>query len=221
MDILARIAEAVYNGEEEMISDLVKEVLENEVSPIEAIQKGGVIGLDRLGKDFEDLNVFLPEVMLGGEAMKELVKGLSPYLNSGESVIKGKVVIGAAEGDLHDIGKNLVATYLTVNGYDVADLGVDVKNADFINKAEEIGADIIAVSALMTTSAYYMEPLISTLDKKGLRDKYKIIVGGGPINPDYAKSTGADGYANTAFDAVLVCDQLMQGNEDDFIEIAG
>lgn len=197
------------NGNKEDVKKLAGEVVESKVNPIEAIQKGGVGGLEQLGEAFENLEAFLPELMLGGEAMKVLIDSLTPYMDSGKSAFIGKIVIGTVKGDLHDIGKNLVATTLSVNGFNVVDLGVDVGSNKFIEKAVEEKADIIAMSSLLTTSAYYMEELIKRLHQEELKNRFKVIVGGGPIDPDWARIIGADAYARTAVGAVKTCKSLM------------
>ena len=210
VELLQRIQDAVQNGDKLEVEKLADEVISSKLRPIEAIQKGGVPGLEKLGQDFDDLKVFLPELMLGGEAMKVLINKLSPYMEGESAAFNGKVVIGTVKGDLHDIGKNLVATTLSINGFNVIDLGVDISSSKFIEQAAESGADIIAMSSLLTTSAYYMEELINRLHNDNLRSKFKVIVGGGPIDPDWAKRIGADGYAVTAVGAVKVCKNLMQ-----------
>jgi methylmalonyl-CoA mutase cobalamin-binding domain/chain len=209
-DVLKRIEEAIYNGEEGSIAALAGEALKEGIGPQDVIDKGGIAALDRLGRDFDDLIAFLPELMIGGDCMKILIDTVTPYLKKGEKLYKGKVVIGCAKGDLHDIGKSLVATQLSVNGFEVKDLGVDVSTNNFIDAAEAEGADIIAVSSLLTTSQYYMEDLIKRLEQEGKRGKYRVAVGGGPINADYAKKIGADGYSRTAHSAVTMAERLMK-----------
>jgi methylmalonyl-CoA mutase cobalamin-binding domain/chain len=209
-DVLKRIEEAVYNGNESPIVELAKEALKEGLGPQEIIDQGGVTALDRLGTDFDNLEVFLPELMIGGDCMKLLIETLVPYMEKGANAYKGKVVIGCAKGDLHDIGKSLVATQLSVNGFQVVDLGVDVPTNRFIDTAEAEKADILAVSSLLTTSQYYMEDLVKRLEQEGKRGKYRVAVGGGPINADYAKKIGADGYSRTAHSAVKMAERLMK-----------
>lgn len=210
MSIFLKISDAVRYGKKNEMEKLAEEVIASGVNPIEAIQKGGVSGLDKLGQGFENLEVFLPELMIGGETMKILIDKLTPYLEGKTSAFEGKVVIGSVKGDLHDIGKNLVATTLSINGFNVIDLGVDVSTNKFIEQASELGADIIAMSSLLTTSAYYMEDLINRLEKDNLKSKFKVIVGGGPIDPNWAKRIGSDAYARTAVGAVKTCKELMK-----------
>lgn len=208
-EILKRIEEAVYDGEDDMIEELVQEALDAGVSPEDIIQEGGVVALDKLGEAFNNLEAFLPELMIAGDCMKMLIAKVNPYLKEGESAFKGKVIIGCAKGDLHDIGKSLVATQLAVNGFEVLDLGVDVPTNKFIDTAEAEKADIIVVSSLLTTSQYYMEELIKRLESEGKRSKYRVAVGGGPISAEYAAKIGADGYSRTAQAAVKMAQRLM------------
>lgn len=208
-EILKRIEEAVYDGEDDMIEELVQEALDAGVSPEDIIQEGGVVALDKLGEAFNNLEAFLLELMIAGDCMKMLIAKVNPYLKEGESAFKGKVIIGCAKGDLHDIGKSLVATQLAVNGFEVLDLGVDVPTNKFIDTAEAEKADIIVVSSLLTTSQYYMEELIKRLESEGKRSKYRVAVGGGPISAEYAAKIGADGYSRTAQAAVKMAQRLM------------
>lgn len=208
-EILKRIEEAVYDGEDDMIEELVQQALDMGVPAQDIIQEGGVVALDKLGEAFNNLEAFLPELMIAGDCMKMLIAKVNPYLKEGESAFKGKVIIGCAKGDLHDIGKSLVATQLAVNGFEVLDLGVDVPTNKFIDTAEAEHADIIVVSSLLTTSQYYMEELVKRLESEGKRDKYRIAVGGGPISAEYAKKIGADGYSRTAQCAVKMAERLM------------
>ncbi len=220
-DVLKRIETAIYDGEEDSIVSLTQEALDEGLAPQEIIEKGGVAALERLGTDFDDLVVFLPELMIGGDCMKLLIETVTPHLKGGESAFKGKVLIGCAKGDLHDIGKSLVATQLSINGFQVKDLGVDVPTNKFIDEAESEGADIIAMSSLLTTSQYYMEELVKRLKSEGKRGKYRVAVGGGPINAEYAKKIGADGYSRTAHDAVKMAERLMkiQPEEELIVEV--
>lgn len=207
--IFDRIAQAVYDGDCDEVALLAQEVLDKNVDPSEAINQGGVVALERLGEAFDNLEVFLPELMMGGEAMTVLINKLSVRFQGSESAYLGTVIIGTAKGDLHDIGKNLVKTQLAVNGFKVFDLGTDVAVNKFVDKAREVDADIIAVSSLLTTAAYYQGELVERLKAENLRSAYKVIVGGGPITANWTRSIGADGYARTAHLAVDLCKALM------------
>lgn len=209
--LIERVKEAVYEGDSELAAQLAAEALATGADPNEVINQGGVTALEQLGEEFDKLEVFLPELMMGGEAMKALIDGLSSAFEGSGDGYAGTVVIGCAKGDLHDIGKNLVATQLSVNGFNVYDMGTDVSVNEYVDKAREVNADIIAVSSLLTTSAYYQDELIKRLEIEGLRDQFKVIVGGGPITPDWTRSIGADGYSRTAHLAVELCKSLMAG----------
>ncbi len=210
VELLKKIEEAVYNGEEEDVRAYVQQALDEGVDPADIIQQGGVPALNQLSEDFDNYVAFLPELMIAGDCMKTLIKMVSPHMQGGKSAYNGKIIIGCAKGDLHDIGKSLVATQLAINGFEVVDLGVDVPTNKFIDMAEAEQADIIAVSSLLTTSQYYMEELVKRLSSEGKRNKYRVAIGGGPINGDYAKKIGADGYSRTADLAVKMAQRLMQ-----------
>ena len=208
---LNMIIEAVYDGDEDETLEAVDAALEAGISDEDIINKGGVIALEKLGIAFDDMEAFLPDMMLGGECMHALLEKVKPHLQRGDKAENTTIVIGCAQGDLHDIGLNLVATQLSVGGYNVINLGADTNVSKFIATAKEHNAAMIGVSTLLTTSAYYQEELIKALTKQGIRDDYKVIVGGGPITPDWARKIGADGYSRTASQAVELCRQLLAG----------
>jgi len=168
--------------------------------------------INRIGDQFQAGDIYLPELMLAGEAMKQCMEILSGALGSaGSGRRSGKAVIGAVSGDIHDIGKNLVATYLSLKGLEVIDLGVNVPPMEFVDKAEREKANIIALSALMTTSMPYQKDVINILSEMGLRHKYFVIVGGGPVTAEFAVQAGADGWASNAVAAAKLCGQLLEG----------
>jgi methanogenic corrinoid protein MtbC1 len=170
--------------------------------------------INQIGDQFQKGDIFLPELMLAGEAMKGSMDILSGALGaSGSGKKGGKAVIGAVSGDIHDIGKNLVATYLSLKGIEVVDLGVNVPPMDFVDKAEREKANIIALSALMTTSMPYQRDVINILSEMGLRDKYYVVVGGGPVTADFAVEAGADGWASNAVAASILCEHLIAGGQ--------
>ena len=210
-DILAKLEQAVIDGDEEAASQVAQEVLDAGIDPLEAIQKGAVKALDILGERYLRLEAFLPELTLAGDAMKAVMAILVPHIKEEQAagVSRGKLVIGTIYGEVHSIGKNLVATMAAINGFDVYDLGCDVQVKDFIAKAEEVKADIIGLSSLMTTSAYYQEELINYLKDTGLREKYYVVVGGGPITPQWTAQIGADGYARAAPEAAQLFKSLV------------
>jgi trimethylamine corrinoid protein len=167
-----------------------------------------------IGDKFETGELFLPDLMRAGEAMKQCMKVLSARLEAeGTTKKKGKVVIAAVSGDIHDIGKNLVATMLSVHGYDVIDLGVNVAPLAIVDAAERDQATFIALSSLMTTSMPYQRDVLEVLTEMGLRHKFYVVVGGGPVTLEFARDIGADGWGLNAVSAVHVCDQLLQAGQ--------
>lgn len=208
-DIFAKLQKAVLTYNEKSAGDIAKEALEEGIDPITAIEKGLTIGLQKVGERFEREEVWLPEVLLAVDAMNAGLNILIPKINTKKKYRVGKIVIGTIKGDVHDIGKNIVASMLLAAGFKVYDLGKDVPPRTFIQKAEEIGADIIAVSALVTTTRPVMSGIVAWLKKMGIRDKYKVVVGGGSVTPEFASQIGADGYAKNAIEAVKVAKRLL------------
>ncbi|MCX8181741.1 MAG: corrinoid protein [Candidatus Methanomethyliaceae archaeon] len=211
-EILKSLADSVISGDEEKAKDFAKKALEAGIDPLTAINEGLMKGMSQVGDDFSKLKIYLPEVMMAAEAMKAALSILEPAaLQKGSGAIKkSKVVIGTITGDIHDIGKNIVAMLLRANGFEVYDLGRDVPVDDLIRKAEDVGADIIAASTLLSTSMPYMEDLINLLKERRLRDKYIVMVGGGPVTREWAASIGADGYGDDGEEAVKVAKELLQ-----------
>lgn len=211
LEILNKLAKAVLESNEIGAKRAAEEAIAEGIDPLEAIQEGLAKGMSVIGEKFEKLEVFLPQVMLGAEAMKAAMDVLLPKI-APENLAKarlGKVVIGTVSGDIHDIGKNLVATLLSVAGFEVHDLGSDVPAKKFVEKAEEIEADIIALSCLLTPSMFFQKDVISYLNDMGVRDKYYIILGGGAITPEWVGEIRADGWGKYAEDAVKVCKLLI------------
>ncbi|MBU1050889.1 corrinoid protein [Candidatus Bipolaricaulota bacterium] len=178
-----------------------------------AVEKGFANPIRELGEAFDRMEVFLPELTLGADAMKAGVAVLEKALNAkgGKLKSKGTVIVGTVEGDIHDIGKSVVATLLQANGYQVHDLGVDIPAPRIIEAAESHNADVIALSALLSTTMLYQRDVIELLKNKGLRDKYFILVGGAPVTQAWADEIGADGFAHDAFEAVLLLDSVKEG----------
>ena len=185
-------------------------------SGLNALEAIGVAtkAVTEIGDKFECGDLFLPHLMRAGEAMKQCMRVLSAHLDAaGAAEKKGTVIIGAVSGDIHDIGKNLVATMLSVHGFDVVDLGVDVSPIDIADAAERENAKFIAMSSLMTTSMPYQRDVVEMLQEMGLRDKFFVVVGGGPVTPEFAQDIGADGWGLSAVSAVRVCDQLLASGQ--------
>ncbi|MDK2880362.1 MAG: trimethylamine corrinoid protein [Clostridia bacterium] len=212
--ILEELKEAVMEGDRELVEELCRRVLDQKVNPVEAVENGLIKGIEEIGRLWTEGEMFLPDVMMGADALKAGLDILGPELSKAKAAGnakegKGKIVIGTVKGDIHDIGKNIVAAMMTAAGYDVYDIGFDQDAAAFADKAEEVGAQIIAASALLTTTMGEQKGLVDYLKKEGLRDKYKVIIGGGPTTQNWADEIGADGWAETANDAVALCNRLL------------
>jgi corrinoid protein of di/trimethylamine methyltransferase len=209
--VLKGLVEAIGTYDVEAAEGWARKALEAKLDPVEVILKGLTPAIQEVGKRFEQNECFLPELVMAGDAMMAAVNILKQQMTSEQlaSSRKGEIVIGTVKGDVHNIGKNIVATMLTAAGYDVVDLGIDVEASKFVEEAERHHADIIAVSALMTFSARNMKTVTEYLEMEGARKKYKLIFGGGPLNEQWAKEMGADAYAPDAIKAVAAVDQLM------------
>ncbi len=190
---------------------LAQQVVEQDISPLEAIESGLVPGMRVVGNKFSSGEYFLPELMLGAKVFKEAVSILEQKISRGEMPVKGTIVLGTVKNDIHDIGKNLVGTMLSTAGIRVVDIGVDCSADKFIDKALEEDAKVIGASALLTLTLEKQKDLIEVLHKRGLRDRFKIAVGGAAVDDTWAKEIGADGYAENAQEAVTVISALLEG----------
>ncbi len=210
MDLFKEMANAVIDGDEEKSIALAKEALTKGVNPTEAIEKGFSEGMKVIGELFEKLEIYLPQVIISADAMTAGVEVFRHHLVAigGETSSK-TVLLGTIQGDVHDIGKNIVKIMLESNGFQVYDLGRDVPVLDFIEKVKELSPDIVGVSALMTTTMVHMPKLIEALQEKGLRGKVKVMLGGAPVLPEWAEKVGADGYGESAMEAVRVAKRLV------------
>lgn len=211
-EIYAKMEKTVLDGDIDAAAELAEQALRKGLDPLEVINEGYLIGLHKVGDLWEKGELFLPEMIQGAEAMKAAVAKLQPaLLEKKESrKIMGKVVIGTVQGDIHEIGKSIVGTMLSANGFDVVDLGADIPNEEFIKKTKEIDADIIGLSALLTTTMPEQKAIIELLKKEGLANKVKVIVGGAPVSQSWADEIGASGYAEDAVAAVSLCKTLMK-----------
>jgi corrinoid protein of di/trimethylamine methyltransferase len=204
-----RLADAIVNGEPDEATQISKEALQAGLNALEVINKGVTLGTDKLGDLFQAFEIFLPELIMGGDAAKAAMAVLVPEIPIESLAMRpGRVVMGTVFGDIHDIGKNLCAAMLAATGFEVTDLGVNVAPKAFVAKALELEAKIIGLSALMSTSLYYQQDVINYLNDSGLRDKFYVIVGGGPVTPDWVRKIGADGGGKQANNVVEVCKQL-------------
>jgi 5-methyltetrahydrofolate--homocysteine methyltransferase len=209
-DILQRLKNSVANLDTEGTQKACVEALESGISPYKAVSEGMARGMKIVGEKYEAGEYFLSELIMAAEVMKDGMKILEPHLKAEDMKIIGKVAIGTVKGDLHDVGKNLVATLLEAAGFEVTDLGVDVPAEKFIGAIREREPDILAMSTLLTTTMTGMDAVINETERTGLRRKVKIIIGGAPITPEYAKKIGADAAAKDAVEAVNICKKWME-----------
>ena len=211
MDIVERLVTAIQEGEDERAAALAEEVLKKGLD-LEMVVERLTEGMREVGNRFERMEIFLPEMMLAARAMQRAMQVLEPELAKGAKVRekKGTVVIGTVEGDLHEIGKNIVITMLRAQGFEVYDLGADVNALEFIKKAEEVGADIIGASALMTTTMPAQREIIELLKEMGLREKYHVTVGGAPVTEAWAREIGADSWGENAAKAAAILEKAME-----------
>jgi corrinoid protein of di/trimethylamine methyltransferase len=210
-ELLKQMAQAVIEGDEEEAVVVAKGAVAQGVDPLLAINEGLTAGMDVVGDQFSVGEAFLPDLIMAGEAMKAALAVLEPELHAKgqKRQVLGTVVLGTVKGDIHEIGKTLVATMLAANGFEVVDLGVDVEHDEFVRKAQEHNADIVGLSALLTTTMLYQRDIINLFTEAGLRDKVKVMVGGCPVSQEWADKIGADGYAEDATTSVGVAKKLM------------
>lgn len=202
---------AIVEGYSEDAEALARQLLDEGMPPMQIIDECMVPAIQEVGRLYETGEYFLPELMMGAEAMQAALKVVQPALRGegAQRQVLGTVVIGTVAGDLHDIGKSIVATMLSANGFDVHDLGVDVSASQFLDKVREVNATILGMSALLPTTMPYMQRVIESAKEAGLRDQLIILVGGAPVTPAFAEKIGADGYADDAAGAVQVAKQLV------------
>ena len=208
MDCVEKLVRSVMEGDEDIAAEAAREILDQK-QDLQAVIRRLTEAMGILGKQFEDLEIFLPEMILSADAMMAAMDIFNPVLIAqGNKVNKGKVVLGSAPGDMHEIGKNIVKTVLVADGFDVVDLGKNVEILEFVKRAQEAKADIIGVSSLMTTTMPGAADIINLLNDKGIRENFKVIVGGAPTNPNWAKRIGADGWAANSTEAVALANRL-------------
>lgn len=210
-DILAKLKQSILDFDEDVALEAAKEAVAEGLDPVEAI--GSLAeGLNELGEAFEKMEVFLPEIMLASDAFKAALEVLEPVLKKkhkeGEKAIP--VVIGTVQGDVHQVGKDMVATFLTTAGFDVYDLGVDVAPSRFLEEAKKVDAKIIAAASLMSTTRPVQKDLIDFLEAKGVRNNYLVFVGGGVVTQDWANEIKADGYGQDAIATVELAKKLLR-----------
>ncbi len=207
MDILDNISQSLQNGHSEEVEKLTRQAVEENIDP-KAILDGGLIaGMAIVGQKFKCHDIFLPDVLLAAKAMYAGIDVLKPLFLESEMPTLGRVVIGTVQGDLHDIGKNLVGIMLKGAGFEVIDLGKDVSPEAFVDAAVEHNADVIGLSALLTTTRPVMKKVVELLKERGLHGKVKVLIGGAPVSDDYAREIGADAYC---FDGMNAVDQVKE-----------
>jgi corrinoid protein of di/trimethylamine methyltransferase len=209
MSDYSELYDAILAGNAKKAESVTKAALEAKADPGELVQKYMIPAMDEVGKRFECNEYFVPELLIAARAMKTSLELIAPLLAAAGTEPVGRVVIGTVQGDLHDIGKNLVASMLEGGGFKVVDLGVDVPPERFVEAAKEKEGTIIALSALLTTTMTMMKTVIDALDKAGIRQKTKVMIGGAPITQQYADEIGADGYSDNASTAVALARKLV------------
>lgn len=215
-DLLAQLTLAVLEGNYKSATRLTREAIAADVGPLIVIDQGLVPGMDQAGEKFSSGEYFLPNLLMAARAMQESMEILEPELLSrGEQISnEGTVVIGTVHGDIHEIGKSLVAMMFTANGFRVHDLGVDVPVERFVESVRDTGADILGLSALLTTTMIVQRDVIEALSQAGLREDVKVLVGGAPVHAAWAEEIGADGYASDAVTAVRVARHVLSRDPD-------
>jgi corrinoid protein of di/trimethylamine methyltransferase len=210
-ELFQKMAQSILDGDSDAAIVLARQAIEAGIDPLDAISKGFVLGVNQVGENFAMGEAFLPELVMAGEAMKAAVTILEPEMKKrGTSrQVYGKVVLATVEGDIHEIGKTLVGTMLSASGFDVYDLGVNVPSAEIIDKVKEVDADLVGLSALLTTTMVKQKEVIEEMDKLGLRKKVKVMVGGAPVTRDWVQKIEADGYSEDAIGAVGLAKHLV------------
>ncbi|MGB7096645.1 MAG: corrinoid protein [Anaerolineales bacterium] len=209
-EMYEKLAQSVIEGEPDDAEELAKQALDQGLDPLTCVNEGLTKGIQQVGALFASGEYFLPELIIGAEAMKRALAVLEPAMAGDQSrEVVGTVVIGTVEGDMHEIGKTLVGTMLIANGFKVIDLGVDLSADKFVSAVKENNADIVGASALLTTTMLQQKKIIEALAAEGLSDKVKVMVGGAPVTESYALEIGADGYAEDAISAVDLAFRLI------------
>ena len=206
---LDELTNSVADGQVAKATELTQKALAAQVPAKEVLDKGLLPAMNRVGKDFEDGQIFLPELLMAGDAMKASITLLRPELSSKGAAYTGKYAIGTVEGDLHDIGKNIVILMLEGNGWEVTDLGIDVPPQRFCDEIKKGGYDVLGLSSLLTFTMPKMPETINILKEAGLRDKVKIMIGGVPLSQSFADQIGADAFARDAVEAVVKARELV------------
>jgi len=209
-EILDKLAEQIVNFDAAGVKSNVEKALKANIPPIRIIMDGMSKGMEKVGRKYEEGEYFLAELIMAAAVFQDGMKLLEPYLEAEKMQTIGKVVIGTVKGDVHDIGKNIVAMMLSVAGFEVVDLGVDVEPEMFIAKVRETKPDIVAMSALLPITMLEMKTVIDGLREAGLRNKVKVLVGGSPVSAEFAKSISADAYGDNAVEGAKICKRWVK-----------
>jgi trimethylamine corrinoid protein len=211
-ELLESMKQSIFDGDADRARELSRRAIAEGINPLETINRGFVLGLQAVGEQFEQGEMFLPDLVLAGEAMKAATAVLEPEIQKMGAAREtlGRVVLGTVKGDIHEIGKTLVGTMLSASGFQVFDLGVDVPFENFAVKAKELDADIVGVSALLTTTMTAQKGVVEALERHGLRPRVKIMIGGAPVTQSWASEIGADGCGKDALAAVALAKSLMR-----------
>jgi len=210
-ELFSQMSQSIVDGIPNHAAAIAQAALDAGIDPLEAISKGFVVGVDRVGAAFTNGDAFLPELVMAGESMKAAVAILEPEMRrrGTERKILGKVVLATVEGDIHEIGKSLVGTMLSAAGFEVFDLGVNVSADKILAKVREVNATLVGLSALLTTTMVRQREVIEAMDKEGLRPGVKVLVGGAPVTRAWVTQIGADGYSEDAIGSVAIAKQLV------------
>jgi corrinoid protein of di/trimethylamine methyltransferase len=208
-ELFKKLSDAVMAADSQAVVDAAKQVIEKGIDPVEAIEKGLSKGAITVGEKFDKMEIFLTGLMMAADAMKAGMDVLLPHISKEKIVKKGTIVSGTVKGDIHDIGKNILVALLRANGFDVYDLGVDVSTSKFIEEAEKVKADIITLSALMSSTIGGQKDVIDYLKETGKRENFIVMVGGGPTTREWVEEIGADGWAETATEAIKLASELI------------
>ncbi len=211
-ELLAQITASLVEGKPDQTADLTKQALEAGFEPLTIIDEALTVGMNIVGDKFQAGDYFLPHLVIAASGMTKAMELLEPELQSRQQAAEslGTVVIRSVAGDIHEIGKTLVGTMMSANGFQVHDMGVDVPTETFVNKVKETGANILGLSALLTTTMTVQRQVIKELEEAGIRDQVKVLIGGAPISQEWAETIGADGYAEDAMGAVELAKSLVE-----------
>ena len=206
-----KLAKSVIDGDPDSVRRIIKEMIKTEKDPLEIVENGLTKGIKIVGEKYGCGDIFLTDLLMSADAMKVGMNVIAPEIKKQNKELKkmGSMVIGTVEGDIHDLGKNIVIALFSANGFDVEDLGVDVSVKEFIDKVKEIKPNILGLSALMTSTIPRQRDILNELTSNGIRDQVKVMIGGAAVNEKYSNEIGADGYAENAIDAIELAKKLI------------